>query len=254
LIIISPILITNYQKLFKVFKKHYLILVILSLLGIAGFNTVLYFGLTLTTATNALIINSSIPILIIIFSYFILKQKILFNQLIGILLSTLGVLYLILQGHLQDIILFKFNQGDILIIISSILWALYSVIIRFKPKELNDYELFSTIVFLGLLFLAPFYLSQGYSLKKEITLIYDYYYIFIYISIFTSILSYYFWHYGINKIGASKTGQFTHLMPIFGSFLAYLFLDEKLQTYHIVGIIFIASGIYLSLFYKKEII
>ena len=68
-----------------------------------------------------------------------------------------------------------------------------------------------------------------------------------------SIASYYLWHYGIEKIGASKTAQFTHLMPIFGIGLASVFLNESLETYHLLGAILIAFGIYLSLFYKRKI-
>jgi drug/metabolite transporter (DMT)-like permease len=123
---------------------------------------------------------------------------------------------------------------------------------RFKPKELNDFEFFAVIVLIGFIALIPLYLSYGYTLNQEIELLKSNYYVFIYVSVFASTLSFYFWHYGIEKIGATKTGQFTHLMPIFGSFLAYIFLDEVLQIYHIIGMILIFIGIYLSLFYKPQ--
>jgi drug/metabolite transporter (DMT)-like permease len=164
----------------------------------------------------------------------------------------LGVIFLILQGDLNKLFSFEFNEGDIWIIISSLLWALYSVVVKFKPKDINDIEFFSTIVSLGFILLLPVYLYQGYSLKDEIQIVKDNYLIFGYVSIFASSLSYYFWHHGINNIGAAKTAQFTHLMPIFGAILAYIFLDEVLQFYHIVGIALIAFGIYLSLFYKTK--
>ena len=69
---------------------------------------------------------------------------------------------------------------------------------------------------------------------------------------FPSILSYVLWHKGILEIGADKVGQFTHLMPLFGSFLAYIFLDERLELYHLLGMSFIGFGIYLSLFLKSK--
>ncbi len=230
-----------------------MILTILAILGITAFNTILYVGLTMTTATNALIINSSMPIIVLILSFIILKQNINFMQILGISLSTLGVIFLILQGDLNKVFSLEFNQGDIWIIVSSFAWALYSVIVKFKPKDLNDFEFFATIVLIGFIFLLPIYLYQGYSLQDEINLVLSNYLIFGYVSIFASSLSYYFWHYGINQIGASKTAQFAHLMPIFGATLAYIFLDEILQFYHIIGIILIGFGIYLSLFYKKAL-
>ena len=209
------------------------------------FNTLVYTGLKLTTATNALIINSSVPIIVLIFSFYILKQSINLKQ-------VLGILYLILQGDIFSIFSLEFNSGDLWIILSSLTWALYSVFIKFKPKDLNDVEFFSTVVTIGFIMVLPLYFFQGYTLEYEIQVLKDNYFVFIYISVFTSVLSYYFWHKGIEEIGASKTSQFTHLMPIFGAILAYIFLDEILQSYHIIGGVMIALGIYLSIQKNKK--
>jgi drug/metabolite transporter (DMT)-like permease len=132
-------------------------------------------------------------------------------------------------------------------------WALYSVLVKFRPKELNDYEYFATIVFVGFFVLLPIYFLAGYEIHHQIELVKNNFFIFVYVSVFASSLSFYFWHYGISKIGASKTGQFAHLMPIFGSILAYIFLGEVLEAYHIIGMVLVFMGIYLSLFYKKKI-
>lgn len=221
------------------------VLFLLSFLGITLFNTLVYTGLKLTTATNALIINSSVPIIVLIFSFYILKQSINLKQ-------VLGILYLILQGDIFSIFSLEFNSGDLWIILSSLTWALYSVFIKFKPKDLNDVEFFSTVVTIGFIMVLPLYFFQGYTLEYEIQVLKDNYFVFIYISVFTSVLSYYFWHKGIEEIGASKTSQFTHLMPIFGAILAYIFLDEILQSYHIIGGVMIALGIYLSIQKNKK--
>ena len=251
LFIISPILIFRFKNIYKVFKQNYFILFILSIIGITAYNSIVYFALTITTSTNALMINSTVPILILILSFFILKQKLILHQILGIILSTLGVSFLILKGDLSNILSLNFNQGDLWVMLSSFGWALYSVLIKFKPKALNNFELFATLVFLGFILLLPVYLYQGYTLQQELNILKSNYLSFIYISVFASCLSYYFWHYGIDHIGASKTAQFVHLMPIFGTTLAYLFLGERLMYYHFVGAILIALGIYLSLFYKK---
>ena len=123
----------------------------------------------------------------------------------------------------------------------------------FCSSDRNDFEYFATIVTIGFILLLPFYLYQGYSIQKELEVLKNNYLIFLYVSIFASITSYYLWHYGIDKIGASKTAQFIHLMPIFGIILASIFLKETLETYHVLGVVLIAFGIYLSLFYKKNI-
>ena len=252
LVIVSPILIIRFQNIYKTFKKNYLILLTLSALGITAYNTFLYIALTMTTSTNALMINSTVPILVLVLSFLILKQKLILHQLFGIVLSTFGVSFLILKGDISNILSLDFNQGDLWIMLSSLSWAFYSVLIKFKPKTLNNFELFAILVFLGFIILLPIYLYQGYSFQHELDILKSNYLSFIYTSVFASCLSYYFWHYGIDHIGAAKTSQFVHLMPVFGTTLAYIFLNERLMSYHLIGAIFIALGIYLSLFYKKE--
>ncbi|RLA08383.1 MAG: EamA family transporter [Gammaproteobacteria bacterium] len=254
LIFISPIFIIRWNNIINSLKKHFWIMLVLSALGVSAFNTILYLGLSKTTATNSLVINSIIPILVLIMSFVILHQKINYKQVIGIFISTIGMLYLILQGDFYRIYLLKFNQGDFWIIGAAFIWALYSVVLKFKPTDLSDFEFFSLMVFIGFLLLLPFYLYQGFSLSYGANLVYNNFWVFFYISVFTSIISYYFWHKGIHTIGATKTSQFAHLMPIFGSFLAYIFLDEVLHFYHIVGMTLIGGGIYLSLSHKHIIL
>jgi drug/metabolite transporter (DMT)-like permease len=252
-ILMLPIFIKSYNKIFQTIKSNFIMINFLALLGITLFNTLLYVGLQSTTATNALLINSFVPILILIFSYFILKISINQRQLIGILLSTFGVIFLVLKGDFSNLLHVKFNSGDFWVISSSVTWAAYSVFVKFKPKNLSDFEFFTTIVYIGLFWLFLAYTFFGYSIKEDLHLVIKFYPAFLYVSLFTSVLSYYFWHQGIHHIGANKTGQFTHLMPFFGAILAYIFLGERLYMYHIIGAFLIGSGIYLSLFVKKEI-
>lgn len=245
-----PFFIYHFRKIFDAIKTHFWVMIALSFLGISGFNTLLYIGLQETSATNALLINSSIPILILFLSALILKKAISAKQTIGIILSTLGVVFLVLKGDVQNIFLLNFNQGDFWVITSSLCWASYSVLVKFRPSTLSSFEFFIAIVFMGVLMLLPFYMYQNYTWERELGILSTYYGFVAYIVFFTSILSYYLWHKGIAQIGADKTGQFTHLMPLFGSFLAYVFLGERLEFYHLGGVVLIGFGIYLSLFSK----
>lgn len=252
LLLLSPFLIMNYKNILKVFKKEYLVLLILGSLGISGFNTFLYYGLQTTTATNALLINSSIPIFIIILSAIIFKTSITKIQLFGVVLSTLGVIYLILKGEIDHIFELKFANGDLWIILACIDWALYTVLLKYKPKELNSIEFFSITTLIGTIILFIAFLYQGYSFEFSFLEKNEVLYSLLYIVIFPSILSFYFWNRAILEVGANKAGQFTHLMPIFGAILAYFFLGEVMQTYHIIGMVLIFLGIYLSIFLKKR--
>ena len=158
-----PFLIHQFPKILQACKTHFAQLLLLAMLGISGFNTFLYIGLQKTTATNALLINSSIPILILTLSFLILKTHITYNQIFGIILSTLGVVFLVLKGNLQTIVSLDFNAGDFWVIVSSLCWATYSVLLKYRPQMLSSLEFFITIVFLGVLMLLPFYLAGGYT-------------------------------------------------------------------------------------------
>lgn len=252
LLILLPFILIHYRNLLIVLKKEYVILFVLGGLGIAGFNTFLYYGLQTTTATNALLINSSTPIFIIIFSVIIFKSSINKLQLFGVFLSTIGVIYLILKGELNHILDLYFTVGDLWIIAACIDWALYSVLLKYKPKELNSLEFFSITTLIGTFILYLVFIYQSYSLEFSFLENKEVLYSLAYIVIFPSILSFYFWNKATIEIGANKAGQFAHLMPIFGAILAYIFLKEKVQGYHLIGTIFIALGIYLSIFFKRN--
>ena len=108
-VVTLPFLLFHGKKIWTALKHHFWILALLSALGIAGFNTLLYIGLQYTTATNALLINSSIPIIILFLSFLILKTPISSRQIVGILFSTFGVIFLVLKGDMQSILSLRFN-------------------------------------------------------------------------------------------------------------------------------------------------
>ncbi len=253
LILLLPYILLHHKNILSVFKKKYILIIIFGALGIAGFNTFLYYGLQTTTATNALLINSSTPIFIIVLSALIFRTTITKLQLSGVLLSTLGVIYLILKGDINHILELKFSVGDLWIIAACIDWALYTVMLKFKPKELNAFEFLGLTAFIGTIILASIFFYQGYSFEFSFLEKDEVLYSLIYIVIFPSILSFYCWNISTMEVGVNKTGQFTHLMPIFGAVLAYIFLGEVLEFYHFVGIILIGTGIYLSMFLKREV-
>jgi drug/metabolite transporter (DMT)-like permease len=252
LVILMPYILLHYKNILSVFKKKYILIITFGALGIAGFNTFLYYGLQTTTATNALLINSSIPIFIIVLSSLIFRTKITKLQLTGVIISTLGVMYLILKGEISHISQLEFTSGDLWIIAACVDWALYTVLLKHKPKELNSFEFFGLTNLIGTSILYCLFLYQGYSFNLDFLENEKVLYSLIYIVIFPSILAFYFWNISTVEVGVNKAGQFTHLMPIFGAILAYLFLGEVLKSYHLVGISLIGLGIYLSIFFKRE--
>ncbi|MCK5903465.1 MAG: DMT family transporter [Cocleimonas sp.] len=252
LVIILPFVIKPLIQQREIIKRHFMVLVLLAFLGISTFNTLAYIGLEYTTATNGTLLNSFIPIFILITSVLFFGEKINRAQIIGVLVSLFGVLIILSQLEIERIKRLNFNQGDVWILLAALDWALYSILLkRYRPEGLTALGLLGIMLILGVLILLPLYLLNPFN---EATLLINRETLstLLYIAIFPSILAYLAWNYGISKLGAQLGGQFIHLMPVFGILMAVIFLDETFAYYHLLGALFIATGLWLSMKQHKD--
>ncbi len=246
LLVILPFTIKSMINQWSIIRANLPLLIFMGAFGVSGFNTFAYLGLNKTTATNALLINSFIPILIILLST--IKPGIPINaaKLIGILISTGGVLMLVSRGEVANLIAFKINQGDLWVLLAAFVWAVYSISLRWRPAELTAPAFLSFTMIIGVLILSPVYwlnfLNEPAFVVNSANIV-----AIAYVALFASIGAFLFWNQGVKIVGAGTAGQFIHLMPVFGTIMAVVFLDEKLFWFHVVGAIAIGSGIYLSL-------
>jgi len=245
LLIILPFSLGHIVHQFDIIRRNLKILTVLAILSVTNFSIFIYMALKLSTATNTVLINSMIPIFIVMVSWLGFKERITLRQSIGIAISLAGLMFIIANGNLSTLISVRFSKGDLWTICAGISWALYSVLLRKCPIELNSLGFLATLIIIGTLFISPFYIwemSTGKTMNISQASIGS----IVYVALFASILAYIFWNKAIQIIGANKTGIFIHLMPVFSIILAIIFLDEKLRGYHIKGTILIFSGILLT--------
>ncbi len=250
LLIISPFLLPKLKKNKTIILQHWKILTLLSILSVACFNTFIYLGLTITTATNATILQSVIPIAILVLSALWLKETVSKKQWLGVFTSLFGVLILITKGDLSSLLDYSINQGDIFVLIAVIFWAVYSILLRYRPQDLDGFTFFGITVLVGSIALLPFSFIEYHYYSTSITWQNSALFTILYMAIFPSILAYIFWNKGVSELGAAKAGLFIHLMPCFGLVLSSVFLNEKIYSFHIGGILLIFCGIYLAVFTK----
>ncbi|MEJ1383545.1 MAG: DMT family transporter [Candidatus Sedimenticola sp. (ex Thyasira tokunagai)] len=246
LALILPFTVKSLITQWPIIRANLLPLIFLGLLGVSGFNTFVYLGLQETTATNALLINSFIPILIILLSRIIIGTPITPGRLAGILVSTIGVLLLVVQGSLENLLSLKINQGDLWILAASFIWAIYSIGLRRRPADLPAQTFLLVTIIVGFLILSPIYwfnpLNEPiFSLNTGNLMAIGY------VALFASIGAFLCWNQGVKIVGAGSAGQFIHLMPLFGTAMAIAFLGEQLYWFHVVGAVAIGTGILLSL-------
>ncbi|MEJ2134303.1 MAG: DMT family transporter [Desulfofustis sp.] len=220
-------------------------IIIQGLLGVTGFNSLIYLAVQSTTAVNAVLINSCVPILIALCSLFINKEPLRLRQWAGILVSLSGVALIIVGGKLGSLVELDFNQGDLLVLCAGLFWALYSVNLKRFPEELHPFSYLLGIMIAGVIGILPFYfleLAMGYGLTANLPTLTT----IVYVAIFPSLLAFIFWNRAVRDIGANRAGVFIHLMPVFSSIMAIMFLGESIELFHLQGIALVFAGIFLA--------
>jgi drug/metabolite transporter (DMT)-like permease len=245
MLILLPFVLPRIRREWAVIRANWPIILLLSILGVSCFNTLIYTGLQTTTATNTTLMHSMIPVLILIISRVFLHHAISLRQWVGVTLSLCGVLVLLSKASIATLLSLEFNRGDLWVFVAVADWALYSVLLRYKPAELSGMAFLGITITLGALVLwlpALLELSQGrmpeLSLHTGATV--------LYMAIFPSILAYMCWNRGVAELGAPVAGLFIHLMPLFGLLMSVIFLGEQVQAFHFIGIALIFGGIFLA--------
>jgi len=210
--------------------------------GIGSHNALAYLGLNYTTATNGVILNSFIPVMIIAIAWIFLRQRLTRLQVAGVAISLAGVLTILSGGSLAALAAFRLNGGDLLVILSMAMWSTYTILLRWRPAGLHMLSFLFTIAVIGDAFMLPFWLGEQ-ALGYRMTWSWQAFAALASVALFSSVLAYIFWNRGVEEVGPQVAGLFVHLMPVFGVLLAWLFLGERLALFHVAGIGLILAGI-----------
>ena len=226
-------------------REHWRLVLALAVLGIAGFNSLVYVGLQTTTATNGVLLQSVTPITMILLAGLVLHEKSTLAQWAGIGVSLVGVLVIITKADWRIFQQLAFNRGDMWIVLATLDWSLYTVLLRKLPQGLRGTPILGFSITLGALAILPLYVYESVTFQTMPVTAISVASI-AYVAVFPSLLSYMFWNHATQKLGVNRTGQFSHLMPVFGILLATLLLGERLQLYHALGMLLVAAGLVLT--------
>lgn len=243
-LITLPFAWRHLRRDWPVFRRHWPMVLLLSALGIAAFNTLVYIGLGSTTALNGVMMQSAMPVLIVLMSFFLFGDTITVVQMAGIAVSLTGALTLIAQGDPAVLAGLRFAVGDLWIFAAVLAYAAYTALLRKRPT-VHGLSFVVVTFAIGTLMLLPLYVWEGMS-GHPLRLTPVSVGAIAYVSIFPSILAYLCFNRAAALIGPNRTGLSIHLMPVFGSLLAILFLGEQPHWYHAAGIALIAAGILLA--------
>jgi drug/metabolite transporter (DMT)-like permease len=243
LALLSPFTWKLVQKDWPLIRQNWKIITLIGLIGIASFNTLLYTAAQTTTALNIALTQSVMPAIIVSLSFLLYREKVSRLQIAAVFLCTLGAGVIVIRGDLQRLQQLQFVTGDLLMLLAVSLYALYSVLLRKRPA-IHPLSFLTTTFLVGVVSLFPLYLweagrTPALQLSQPVVLS------LLYVGLCPSILAYLCWNRGIELIGANKAGLYINLIPLFASLMAILFLGERFQSYHLLGMLIIFSGLAL---------
>lgn len=244
-LVLAPFALPGLLGKAALLRRHAGILLLLSLAGVATFQSLVYLGLRSTTAVNAVLINSSLPMFMLLCSWVIERERASPRQIGGMLISLAGILVILSRGSPAALLELELQAGDAWILLAMPVWGTYSVLLKRRPKELGGLEFLFVISVAGVLMLLPaaaFVGTRGsveWPAPAAAAGV-------LYMGIFASVLAFICWNRGVATVGANAAGFTVHLLPAFGTVLAILFLGETFAGFHAAGIATILAGVLLA--------
>ena len=244
-VILLPFVSGRLRANAEIIRRHWKILFALGVLLIVGGNAMLFLALQYTIAINAAVLNSTEPLVILFVAWLLFRDPVGWRQAVGISLSLAGVLVLIGRGDAAVLSALDFNRGDLIVMGAYVSWAIYAVLLRRAPRELDHLTILALILGFGALALFPIYLVEEFAFRPTYFTLTALITMAV-LAVVSSLLGVLMWNRAVTELGPGRAGIYIHLIPAYTIALAIILLGETLETFHIAGLVLIAIGIILS--------
>jgi drug/metabolite transporter (DMT)-like permease len=236
--------IPHLRRDWPVIRKNFAFLVMLGAIGFAVFNNLMYSALNYTSAINVAIVQASMPLMVFVLNFLLFQMRATLLQVTGFILTLIGVALVASAGSLNTLLSLAFNHGDILMLVAIMTYGVYSVLLKNKPDIhwLSFITVLGTSALVTSLAFSAWEISRGTAIWPDQTG----WAVILYTAVFPSILSQVFWMRGLEMIGSNRGGVFINIVPIVGSALAIVILGETLHPYHIIALVLVVGGVWLS--------
>lgn len=245
LLLMLPFALPDLRRQWRLLLAGWRAVLVLGLLGVGGYNTFAYLALQHTTATSATLLNSFIPIATIGFAFIFFGRRLTRPEALGVLVSLAGVAVLVSRGDFEVLLGLRLNAGDLWMLLAVTVWGLYTAGLQWRPAGVSPMLLLAAFTVVGLAALAPAYaweIASGRSIAPTPLAITG----ILYTAIFPGFLGYVFYNAGVAAVGPARGALFIHLMPVFATVLAAIFLGERPYAYHFAGTALVLAGIWLT--------
>ena len=239
--VMSPFLLLRIWKDRQIIKDHLWQLAVLALLGMVAYQGCIYLAAQSTSAMNMGIIVAIMPLVSAVLSSLLGVEVFTVGALLGGVLSVVGIAILIGRGHPLILLKNGIHLGDALVLISTVSYAAYTVLLRHWAVRLSIWQLIYVLTMIAVVFTLPWYLLSPPSpiTGKNLPLM-------LYAALPASLLAPYLWMLGIRFIGPNRASLFMNLAPVFIVLIAALLLHEPLHGYHVIGGAMALVGVWLG--------
>lgn len=245
-LIVLPFAWPGLRRHARLIARHWKFLALAGAANVAGYNALIYVALEATPVLNVSLVNSSLPAMIALVALAIAGERLAWRRLFGIAVSMAGVAVILVRGDLGRLAELRLTLADFWVLWAVANYALYSVMLRWKPPELGIAPFLFCLIVPGVLTLLPFF-AWEYAGGARMPVTWPALGAILYTAIFASLAATVFWNRTVALIGATRTGLAVHLMPAFTGIGGWLLLGEAVSAFHLVGLAIIAAGLTLTL-------
>jgi drug/metabolite transporter (DMT)-like permease len=242
--LLLAIAVPQVRRDWVLIRKHRLLLFSYGAIGFTAFNAALYSALQYTSAINAVIEQAAIPMVIFAMNFVLFRTGVSIAQWVGFAMTLFGVGLTASHGDLSTLLALDLNRGDALMMFAVLVYAGYTVTLRYKPG-IHWKSLIAVSAFAALLSSIPlmiFEASTGAMIWPDGTG----WVIVAYAGVFPSLISQILYVRGVELIGPNRAGLFINLIPIFGTLLSIALIGETLYTFHIIALLLALVGIAIA--------
>ncbi|MGB3272873.1 MAG: DMT family transporter [Xanthobacteraceae bacterium] len=243
-LLILPLAWPHLKRDRPIIRRHLGILLLLSVSGITTFNTMAYWALEYTQALNGLLLQSSTPLFVALWSLILLGVRLTLAQALGVLVSMAGVVTILLRGDPAALAAIEFNRGDVIFVVAFAIFGFYTTL-TVKSPPIHPFSFIAVTFGCGGALLIPFAIWE-HAAGRVMVVTAESVLSAAYIVVFPATLAYLCYNRGIQLIGANRAAPFSHLIPVFGSIMAIGLLGEEARLFHLVGYALVFSGVIVA--------
>jgi drug/metabolite transporter (DMT)-like permease len=236
----------TYGRLPRLNRQQVLLVLILGLTGIIGYNFFFFSGLKIITASRASMIIASTPVVVVCFSTLIFKEEFTRYGVLGVVLSLTGTLVVISGGNPFVILQGGIGMGELYIIGCVGCWTIFTLTGKVAMRNLVPLVVVTYACIVGTLGLTLLMYLEGGTFQQFRQYSLAVWSSVFFLGFFGTALGFNWYYDGVNRIGPSRSGIFINFVPVFAVIQAVLILHEKVSLSLLVGVVLVMSGVYLT--------